>query len=258
MFGWASNGDVYFGDGGNLLRMSGDGSNKNTLLSDPVSNVIHPVGCPGGRYVLITWSNHNANKRVNIWRVGTDGSNPKQLTSGVTDVGGVCSPDGEWVYYENLDTLHVFRVPIAGGTPEQVPGTDGLASSPGLDFSADGKLLVFFMPSKDPKATGKLVLVPLDAGPKPQVRFLDPDPRFVESPKFAPGGKALVYVIHEKGTDNLWLQPLDGSPGRQITNFQGDAIQYYQFAPDGKTLGVMRTHTESDVVLLHDAGSSLQ
>ena len=115
------------------------------------------------------------------------------------------------------------------------------------------------MPGKHPKATaGKIVLVPLDAGPKPQVKFLDPDPRFTSSPKFTPDGKALVYVIHEKGTDNLWLQPLDGSPGRQVTNFQGDAIQYYLFSPDGKTLGVMRTHIESDVVLLHDTGSSPQ
>jgi len=259
MFGWARNGDLYFGDGGNLLRMSVDGNNKTTLLSDPSSNIIHPIGCPGGRYILITWSNHNANKMTDIWRVETDGSNPKRLTSAVTDVGGICSPDGEWVYYTNIDNLHVFRVPIDGGTPEPVPGTGGLASLPGLDFSADGKLLVFFMPSKDTRlTTGKLVLVPLDAGLKPQVRFLDPDQRFVTSPKFAPGRKALVYIIHEKGTDNLWLQPLDGSPGHQITNFQGDAIQYYQFAPDGKTLGVMRTHTESDVVLLHDTGSSLQ
>jgi hypothetical protein len=65
-----------------------------------------------------------------------------------------------------------------------------------------------------------------------------------------------VYVIHEKGTDNLWWQPLDGSPGRQITSFQGDTIQYFLFSPDGKTLGVMRTHREADVVLLHDTGAS--
>jgi hypothetical protein len=58
--------------------------------------------------------------------------------------------------------------------------------------------------------------------------------------------------------DNLWLQPLDGSPSRQVTNFQGDAIQYYLFSPDRRTLGVMRTHIESDVVLLHDTGSSAQ
>jgi hypothetical protein len=163
------------------------------------------------------------------------------------------------VYYENIDTAQVFRVPIDGGTPEAVPGTVGLFGSAGLGLSSDGKLLAFFMPSKDPKVTvGKIALVPLDAGPKPQVKFLDPDPRFAESPKFTPDGKALVYVIHEKGTDNLWLQPLDGSPGRQVTNFQGDAIQYYLFSLDGKTLGVMRTHIESDVVLLHEIGSSPQ
>jgi Tol biopolymer transport system component len=101
-------------------------------------------------------------------------------------------------------------------------------------------------------------LVPLNAGPKPQVKFLDPDPRFAKSSKFTPDGKGLVYVIHEKGADNLWLQPRDGSRGRQITDFQDDAIQYYLFSPDGKSLGVMRTHTESDVVLLSDTGSSAQ
>jgi Tol biopolymer transport system component len=73
-----------------------------------------------------------------------------------------------------------------------------------------------------------------------------------------PDQKAVVYVIRQKGTDNLWRQPLDGSQGRQITNFQGDAIQSYVFSPDGKTLGIMRTHGESDVVLLHNTGSSAQ
>ena len=260
MFGWASNGDIYFGDGGNLVRMSVDGSNRSTLLSDPSSNVIHPDGCAGGgRYVVITWSNHNGNKKTNLWRVDTDGSNPKQLTSGVTDVGGFCSPDGEWVYYYNIDTFQVFRVHNDGGTPEEVPGTGGLFNSPGLSLSPDGKFLVFFRSSKDPKTTvGKLVLVALDAGPKPQVKFLDPDPRYANYPHFTPDGKALVYIIHEKGADNMWSQPLDGSPGRQITNFQGDVIQYYSFSLDGKTLGVMRTHVESDVVLLHDTGSPAQ
>jgi len=54
------------------------------------------------------------------------------------------------------------------------------------------------------------------------------------------------------------LQPLDGSPGRQITQFQNDAIQFFLYSPDGKSLGVMRTHTESDVVLLRDTGSTVQ
>ncbi|HZM10839.1 MAG TPA: protein kinase [Candidatus Limnocylindrales bacterium] len=259
MFGWASNGGLYFGDGGNLLRMSVDGSNKTTLLNDPSAQVIRPESCPDGRYIVFVWANHAANKKVNIWRLDTDGSNPKQLTYGTTDIGPACSPDGMWVYYDNLDTLQLFRVPIGGGTPEVVQGTGGLVASTGLGLSPDGKRLVFLATRNDPKTPiARLVLVPLDAGPKAQVQFFDPDARIATSPQFTPDGKALMYIVREKGTDNLWLHPLDGSPGHQITNFQGDLIQAFQFSLDGKALGVMRTHIESDVVLLHDAGSSLQ
>ena len=261
MFGWASNGDLYFGDAGNLLRMSADGRNKATLLSDPSAQVILPSGCPDGRYVVFVWANHAASKKVNIWRVDTDGSNPKQLTDGTTDVGPICSQDGMWVYYENLDTLRVLRVAIDGGTPEVVPGTtiSGLLASPGLGLSSDGKLLAFLARSNDPKTpVGKIILVPLDAGPKPQVQFLDPDPRIDGFLQFTPDRKAVVYPVRENGTDNLWFHPLDGSRGRRITNFHADAIQNFQFSFDGKTLGVMRTHIDSDVVLLHESRSSPQ
>jgi eukaryotic-like serine/threonine-protein kinase len=262
MFGWASNGDLYFGDGSNLLRMSIDGSNKATLLSDPAAQVIRPWGCPDGRHIVFVWANHASNKKVDIWRVDTDGSNPKQLTYGATDVAAICSQDGTSMYYESLDTLQVLRVPIDGGAPEVVPGTTmsgRLSVAPGFGLSPDGKRLVFFAQSNDPKMpVGKLVLVPLDAGPKPQVQFLDPDPRIERDPKFSPDGKGLVYVIRENGVDNLWLHPLDGSPGGRITNFKTDGIQTFQFSLDGSSLGIMRTHTESDVVLLHDTGSSPQ
>ena len=259
MFGWAANGDLYFGDGGNLLRMSPDGSNKTILLSDPASHLIHPTGCPGGRFIVFQWSNHNANKKTNVWRVDTDGSNPKQLTFGETDVAGACSGDGEWLYYQNLDTFQVLRVRMDGGATEEVPGTHALINLPESGLSPDGELLVSFRFGKDAGTTaGKIALVPLDAGLKPQVKLLDPDPRCMGHAKFMPDQKAVVYVIRQKGTDNLWRQPLDGSQGRQITNFQGDAIQSYVFSPDGKTLGIMRTHGESDVVLLHNTGSSAQ
>jgi hypothetical protein len=52
--------------------------------------------------------------------------------------------------------------------------------------------------------------------------------------------------------DNLWLQPLNGKPGRQITQFQSDQIPGFGWSPDGKKLLIGRGHTESDVVLLRD------
>jgi hypothetical protein len=56
--------------------------------------------------------------------------------------------------------------------------------------------------------------------------------------------------------DNLRQQPLDGGSGRQITNFDSDTIRIAQYSPDGKNLGVLQVHAESDVVLLRDASAS--
>ena len=54
------------------------------------------------------------------------------------------------------------------------------------------------------------------------------------TPKFTADGKALVYSIRENGMDNLWIQPRDGSRGRQITNFLSDSIYVFRFSPDDK------------------------
>ena len=72
-------------------------------------------------------------------------------------------------------------------------------------------------------------------------------------PQFAPDGKAVVYPVRENGVDNLWYQPLDGSKGHQMTNFSSEQIAGFAWSADGKTLGVLRQQTESDVVLLRQS-----
>jgi Tol biopolymer transport system component len=67
---------------------------------------------------------------------------------------------------------------------------------------------------------------------------------------FSRDGKAVVYPIRENNADNLWQQPLDGSPGRQLTSFKSEHIWDYHWSPDGAKLGVVRGHTDSDVVLV--------
>ena len=102
----------------------------------------------------------------------------------------------------------------------------------------------------------KIVLVPLDAGPKPQVRFLEPNPGISNyGPRFTPDGKALVYPIRQNGVEDLWLQPLDGSPGHQFTNLKADRIDTFYWSPDGKSIGVLTARDEYEVILLHDTGA---
>src|SRR5690348_16226234 len=37
-------------------------------------------------------------------------------------------------------------------------------------------------------------------------------------------GKSVVYPVRVNGVDNVWLKPLDGSPGRQLTEFSTGQI----------------------------------
>jgi Tol biopolymer transport system component len=257
-FDWSANGTIYFDDMDSLVRMSADGEDKTKLVSDPTAQVIHLASCQDGRYVVFVRAGHSASNKASIWRVNADGSNPKRLTEGMQDLAPECSPDGKWVLYDDVYDLQVKRVSIDGGKPEIVPGTALPAGffHDGLTISRDGKLLAFLTTLDQNAMPHRIAVVTLDAGPQSPTRFLEPDPRVAEAPQFSPGGEAVVYPIRENGVDNLWLQPLDGSRGRQITNFKSDTIPTFRFSSDGKNIGVIRSHEESDVVLLHDAGAA--
>jgi hypothetical protein len=60
-------------------------------------------------------------------------------------------------------------------------------------------------------------------------------------------------VMPPKMADNLWWQPLDGSSGKQITDFKSERINDVQWSFDGSKLSVIRSHTDSDVVLIRDS-----
>jgi serine/threonine protein kinase len=262
LFDWANNGELYFD--GNVVRVSVDGSDRTTLLRDPAEHIFRATPCPIGRYILFVWQGHPDPDKTNIWRIDADGQNPVQLSHGVADVAPFCSPDARWVYYTDLIHQQIMRISIEGGDSKVVPGTvipGMLLGGPGLGVSRDGKFLVFVAvkPGAEGGATF-IAIVNLLGGSQP-ARMVNADARIAGAqsggmPHFAPDGKSLVYVIRENSADNLWLQPLDGSRGRQITNFPSDRIQNYEYSPDGRSLGVLRSHTESDVVLLSDIRSS--
>ena len=260
-FGWQNNGGLFFDDGSNLLRVARDGGGRTVVLSEPEEQILRPTACPGTRFVTFVRTGGQQNGQVNVWRANDDGTNLSQLTTSGVDIAPLCSPDGKSVYYHHSENPDVImRTPLAGGPNEKVPGTDipgKLIAVPQFDVSPDQKLLAMLMINVDPNDFKKrIALVPLNAGPHPEVRWLDPDSRISSNPIFTPDGKSLVYPVRQNGVDNLRQQPLDGGSGRQITNFDSDTIRIAQYSPDGKNLGVLQVHAESDVVLLRDASGT--
>jgi Tol biopolymer transport system component len=50
------------------------------------------------------------------------------------------------------------------------------------------------------------------------------------------------------GAQNIWYQPLDGFPARQVTHFPDSDIFDFLWSKDGKQLAVTRGRTRTDAV----------
>jgi serine/threonine protein kinase len=250
---WAGNDAAYLAGDNHLVRAPFDGSTATTLLSN--APILALSACPDGHAVILILIGQGGGAASRIWRVNADGTNLKQLSNGQNDYRTECSPDSKWAYYLNGDANRIERVPMDGGTPEPVPGASiphALIAGHILGFSPDGKSLAFLVALGESNPIQKIAVVPLDAGPQPQVRFYDAHPAIADSPRFTPDGKAFVYAITQNGVGNVWLQPLDGSAGHQLTNFKSDQIAWIDWSPDGKNLGVLSRRVEADVVLLRE------
>jgi serine/threonine protein kinase len=257
---WTQSGNLLVGDAEKVTRLDAQGQNPSVLVSEPNSTLFSVAPC--GDYMLFTWA-FRAGNVISIWRTNADGSAPRQLTPGPFDGGPKCSPDAKWVYYvDGRGTATLMKVSIDGGKPEPVPGADvpNRFAINGVNYvTDDGKSLGIVVDLVDPRtndALSKLAIINLEGNSPP--RLLDLDSRlgsgsvFGITAKAVPHANAVAYPILENGANNLWMQPLDGSPGHQVTHFTSEQIVDFAFSPDGKTLAVTRQQDVADVVLLKE------
>jgi serine/threonine protein kinase len=260
---WASDGALFLAGYSKVVKKSLDGSQESVVTSDLNAAIANIDSCAGGKQILLAMSGRGGEARTNIWRVEATGSRPVKLTSGVYDSSPACSADGRWAYFYSSNPTQIMRVPVDGGNSETVPGTSvskGTPTGDGLSVSRDGKLmawLVVITPEnpRDPYAS-KIALLSLESpASSPAKRLLDTErePRY---PRITPDGKAIIYAALVGGGQNLWRQPLDGSPGRKLTDFVNNEILNFRFSPDAKTIAILSLRTESDIVILSETSAS--
>jgi serine/threonine protein kinase len=258
---WLTDSEILISTPTKLVRLSRDGSKQTELFSDNNAAIAGAIVCGNGRYIVFRMAGHESNPAGRLFRVDADGSNLKQLTNGQSDGAPVCSPGSKFVYFFDRQTSQAARIPLEGGNAEAVNMSfpKGGARFPISGISHDDHLLLSFTSIPDPATNTyktKIVIARTDS-PGTTISVLDADPRLNVTnggfPHFTPDGQAVVYsVASENNVDNVWLQPLDGKPGHQITQFTSDSIFGFGWSPDGKNLAVGRGHVESDVVLLRD------
>ena len=158
----------------------------------------------------------------NIWRIGADGSDPKQMTHHKSD--GVqfpsISPDGKFIVYENEFEIWKFSVATSGTV--RIP----------VDMSFDPKqnLLEFvesegqtgtIAPSPDGETVavdfhGEIYLVPSDPETGEKVQVTSSAWRDQEQ-LFSPDGKTLAYISDSSGDEEIWLYDVETMQHRQLT-----------------------------------------
>jgi serine/threonine protein kinase len=240
---WTRDGKILLENAPAISVMGTDGAKSFTLPN----LTSQPFGCSDGHLVFVRGDTATLSR--NVWRSEADGNGLRQLSTGKNDGLPECSPDSKWVYYVFGESRSLMKVPIDGGAP-QVAAKITLEFNGAFDFSPDGRTIV--MGTYDFKLQRPtFTLISTDSGELQ--RTFQYDPRHHGVLRFKPDGKSVVYLVREKGVDNLWMQPIDGGTGHQLTNFDSHKIYSYQWSPDGKQLALVRGDSPTDVVLVQDA-----
>ena len=197
-------------------------------------------------------TDHNSH----LWTVGTDGQNPRQITSGASDESVVRAlPGGELLITQMGEdhTAHIGVTDREGGNPRSlVRGTGEWFQ----DLSSDGKTLLYVrvdsprdlwsvpIAGGEPRKIGTsygyfarvspdnrmvaYLTVPEVEGASPTTCVVAPIeggapiatftwPQQSHLPKWTPDGKGISFLVSKDTVTSLFIQPLHGGPSRSLT-----------------------------------------
>ena len=249
---WTPDGRIIFSSNEStnvdLWIMDADGGNRKQLTTDSGRNV-SPVVSTDGRYLVFS---STRSKSPAIWRMDLDGSNPKQLTRGQADLLPALSPDGKWVVYTSLGATKptIWKVSIDGDNAVEL--TSKVSINPVI--SPDGKFVAYLYPdSHDPFApTNRIAIIPFEGGEPIKTFSYQAADRLQTAIQWAADGKSILYTMNRNNATNIWSQPLDGGPAKQVTDFKDSLMSGFAWSRDGKNLACTRGISLRDAVLISD------
>jgi eukaryotic-like serine/threonine-protein kinase len=250
---WTRDGQLLVSVAAGSITLLNPSSGRTAPFLSQVS--FHGFGrtCADG-HVVVSAAAAGAKVEAHLFRTDADGGNPKELTNGKFDFLPACSGDSKTVLYVDADA-RLNKVALEAGASQQFPDYPVFGR---IATSSDGKLAAIIT-NRVGDTKEKLGLLSLDSSqPARLVDFERPRAEYSvaigDGPiVFKRDGTGIIYPVREGQTDNLWLQHLDGSPGKQLTDFKSEFIRDFDYSYDGKQLAVIRGHREADVVLIRDS-----
>jgi len=237
---WSSDGRIVFSSTVSgrleLWTMNADGSNLHQLTDTPASS-FGPTLSPDNRYIVFQRYRTDG---MDLIRINSDGSNVTPLTAGGANFEPVFSRDGQWIYFNSLETgvPRPFKISVNGGERTAL----GSGYFRPFEVSPDGReLLGVSLDTKNRRLD--LATMPVSGG-EPTLLGLGKTDGI-----WAPGG-GIAYPDDRDGASNVWLRDAKGGKPRQLTRFIGGELGWFTWAPDGRRLAVSHGVGSSDVVLI--------
>jgi TolB protein len=228
---WSHDGKYLLSNsGGRLFRIPVDDSGKPEPVEiDPALRINNDHGpSPDGRMLAFSASSA-ASRRSQVYLANADGSGSHVMETATPAYFHGWSPDGKFLAYvlqhpgrdggpANYD---IFRVPAAGGDPEQLDSNPGYDDGP--DYSRDGKWIYF---NSDRSGKWEIWRIPSGgAGTNDEkAEQVTKDDQENWFPHPSPDGKWLLFLSFPKGTathdeklrgTQLRMMPM---PGNHLTN----------------------------------------
>lgn len=204
-----------------LVVSDRDGSSARVVMQAAVSfSYRKPRWSPDDR--AIAYLHSRENWADDVYVVPSAGGSPRQITNDNTLMSGLAwlaagshilysSARGNTVLY--LPTMHLWLIPVAGGTPQQV--TFGEAGDENPDVDREGRIVV-----SRKHMQFDIWKFPMDGEPAENVRRavrITHQTGQVHTPTLSPDDRELAYLSDNGGHGNLWVMDLSTRETHQIT-----------------------------------------
>ncbi len=226
-----------------LWKIGFEGGNAQQLTTDSGNNTLPSIS-PDGSFIV--FDAYRSGKGVGVWRMDSDGDNPKQLTFGQLDLDPQFTMSGLEIIFSSIRSgkRTLWRVSSDGGEPIQL--LTALSEYP--QVSPDGKWLACSYRDETTGIPARYTVFPISGGDPIAAFDIPTSPwRLV---KWMPDGSALTYPVLSNGTANIYSQPLKGGTHKQITDFKANHIFAFDWSRDGKWLALARGLETREIVLI--------